>query len=67
MSSVNKTVLIYLMGNKFSNSQIAVYPITDKTSSLLESNEVRNAQSWAQNTEKKICGIWKIESIDSLT
>ena len=32
MSSVNKTVLIYLMGYKFSNSQIAVYPITDETS-----------------------------------
>ena len=54
MSSVNKTVLIYLMANKFSNSQIAVYPITDKTSLLKGSNEVRNAQNWAQNTRKII-------------
>ena len=30
MSSVNKTVLIYLMGYKFSNSQMAVPPMTDE-------------------------------------
>ena len=30
MSSVNKTVLIYLMGYKFSNSRMAVPPMTDE-------------------------------------